>query len=144
MPIRTRNLDLKSDYVGGHESVVLGDITATRSFIAFVAPVPCVIDYIDVYSRQAVAGASSVTLVIAAADGVGGSSIASRSTSATAAGADSNSISAGARYRLVASSNNSFSLGRAMDLTFTLGTTAVTSGVHVHVIYTPLLHRESR
>lgn len=147
MPIRIKNLDLNSDGMKRSDSVYIGDVTATRPLIIWAAPVACVVNSIDVYSKEAIPPAgttASTTLVtiVARLASNSDSTLQSRGTSATAI--TSNSISANSRYRLIPSANNSLTVGAALELMVSQGGSGTLSAAIVVVNYTPLLHRESR
>lgn len=148
MAIRIKNLDLNTDGMKGHQQVSLGDVTATRAYTVFVAPVACVVNFIDLYGGQAVppaANTASTTNVSATVHAIindTASVMVVRGTSAT--GVTTDSISANARYRLVPSANNSLTVGTPVKITFTVGGSAGMSGVICDVTYTPLTHRGTR
>lgn len=144
MPIRGRNLDQRVPSVKGSNQVHVGDVTATLARTVFVAPYACKVESIDLYSKQALAGASSVHYGIVArlADDSDTTLAARRSTSATAA--DSNSISANKRYRITPTQNNSLSTGQALELLFSATGSAVLSATVVVTTYSFLPHKESR
>ncbi len=148
MAIRTKNLDLNAEGMKGSGQVSLGDVSATRVYQVFVAPVACVVNYVDVYSNQANPPAgttASTTNISATLDAVinGTASVmTTRGTSATAVTSDS--ISANARWRLIPSANNSLTVGTPVRITFTVGGSGTLSAAVVNVTYTPLKHRESR
>lgn len=143
MPIRARNLDLDSEFLKSRSEISLGDITATTRKQLFVAPFPCVVETVDLYSQQGVAGDSSVVATVAVSPGsASGTIIGSRGTSATAA--TSNDICATHRYRVDITSNNSLTAGAVLSLQVSAQGTAVLSSVIAHVTYKPRLRQGVR
>lgn len=146
--IRLKNLDLNTDGMKGKEQVSIGDVTATRAYQVFIAPVACVIDAVDLYSNQAnppAATSASTTNMSATVHAiVNGTAtlMVARGTSATAITSDS--LSANARYRLTPSANFAVTQGTPIRITFTIGGSGTLSGTIVNVVYTPLKHRETR
>lgn len=142
MSIRIKNLDLNTDGMKQRAFISLGDVTATRRFLGFVAPVACVVEQVDLYSRQAVLGASTAHTTITVQLPANSAVLQTRGTSATAG--TTNDISALQRYRLTPSSNNSLSTGQPLEFEISQGGSGVMSAVHVLVTYRPLIHRETR
>ena len=147
MAIRLKNLDLNAPGLKGYAQVSLGDITATTERGIFVAPVACVVDFIDVYTGQAVnvSASNSVTIMTIRAQlaAVSGSALVTRGTSANGV-STTNDIQANTRYRLTPSGNNSLSVGTPLELVFSQQGSGVMSAVMVVTQYTPLVHRETR
>ena len=141
--IRVKNLDLETDGMKRLEQVRIGDITATVRYPVFVAPVACVLNFVDLYSMQAMAGQSSsdvLSVAVHLSSATATYLTARRSTSASDA-THSDTISAAARYRLTPSANNSLTAGTIVGLQFSAAGSAVLSAVLVHVTYTPLKNR---
>ncbi len=146
MAIKLHNLDLGDDGVKGVLSVqtALGHITANSDRTVFVAPVPCRVDSIDIYSQEAIppasTTASTTTVAIRAELGTNSDSLlVSRGTSATTT--TTNSITVGARYRLTPTDNNSMTAGQTIVLAVAVGGSGTLSGSICVVRYTPLVHR---
>lgn len=148
MAIRTKNLDLNTDGMKQFAQVSLGDITATRRYIIFTAPVACRVDYVDIYSGEAQppqANTASVTVVSVAVQRADTSAaiVAQRGGSANGV-SNTDNINADTRYRLTPSANNSLSVGTPIELLVSAQGSGTLSGVLCVVTYTPLLHRETR
>jgi hypothetical protein len=147
MAIRLKNLDLSTEGMKSYSQVSLGDVTATSRRIIFTAPVPCVVNYVDIYSGEAcppagtTASTTAFAVLIQRADN-SAALITQRATSATALTSDS--ILADTRYRLVPSANNSLSTGTPIEMLVSAQGSGNLSGTLCVVTYTPLLHRESR
>lgn len=148
MAIRLKNLDLRTDGMTRHANVSLGDVSATRNDFVFVAPMACVVNYVDLYSNQAnppagtTASTTNISATLVAVINNTATTMTSRGTSATAINTDS--ISANARWRLTPSAGNSLTQGTPVRIQFTVAASGVLSGVLVDVTYTPLVHRETR
>lgn len=148
MAIRLKNLDLNTEGMKGYQQVSLGDVTATRGYQVFVAPVDCVVNYVDVYSNEAnppagtTASTTNISATVHAIINGTASVMVARGTSATAVTSDS--ISANARWRLIPSANNSLTMGTPVRLTVTVGGSAALSAAVVNVTYTPQKHRGNR
>lgn len=144
--IRLKNLDLGTDGMKGYSEVSLGDVTAVLERGVFVAPIACVVNFIDLYSGQGQAGQSSVawTVRVQLAADSATAALVSRGTSATAGVTTSNDIVANSRYRLIPTANNSLTNGTPIEINFSQQGSAVLSAVICVVTYTPLVHRETR
>ena len=146
MAIRLKNLDLNSTGLKHHSHLSLGDVTATRQYHIFIAPMDCTIDYVDIVSNEANPPATttasttnlSATLQVAQTSAV----MTSRGTSATET--TTNSISANFSWRLTPSANNSLSVGTPVEILFTVGGSGTISGVFVDVSYTPRKHGSTK
>jgi len=142
MAIRIKNLDFESEGMKRHSMVSIGDVTATRGYVIFSAPIACKIDSIDIYATDGESAASGVAITARARLSTDSdASLQSRGTSAT--GVTSNTISANSRYRLIPSANNSLTQGTPITLDFSAQGSANLSAVMVHVKYTPLVHKET-
>lgn len=148
MPIRIKHLDNKVGGILGKHTADLGDVTATRTYTVFVAPVACVIDFVDIYSNEAnppagtTASTTNFSATVRAIINGTASVLTTRGTSATQI--TTNSISANVPYRLTPTANNSLTVGTPLQLVATVGGSGTLSGACVHVTYTPLVHRETR
>ena len=146
--IRLRNLDLRTDGMKEFNTVALGDITATRTHQVFVAPVACVVNYVDIFSNEAnppagtTASTTNMSATLVAIINGTATTMQTRGTSATAV--TTNSISANARWRLIPSAGNSLTQGTPVRIAFTIAASGTLSGTIVSVTYTPLIHRETR
>lgn len=147
MAIRIKNLDLKTEgqkraHVQSH-----GDITATVTRGVFVAPIACVVDSIDFYSRQgnvqSASNVSGINHLITVKEYANGSSVASRGNSGTSINV-TDTVSANQQYRLTPTGNNSLTQGAALEMVWTICGTSVFSATIVVVNYTPLVHRANR
>lgn len=147
MAIRIKNLDLNVAGNARSESVRLGDVTASGNtdYSIFAAPIDCKINYIDVYSQQSQAGASSIAMTITARLATNsGATLQVRSTSATQSVSTSDSINPNVAYRLTPSANNSLTAGTLIELNFSQQGSAQLSSVLVSVNYTPLKHKATK
>jgi hypothetical protein len=144
MPIRAKNLDMKSDQVKLRAQVLYGDVSASTTVVKpiFAAPYACVIEAIDIYSKQVVSANSSETVKLTARFGTNSDTVIAIRAAATS-GVHSNTISANSMYRLYPSGNNSLTAGQVVDLMVSAVCASI-SAVLVCVTYTPLKHRESR
>lgn len=150
MSIRIKNIDYsRATGLKPRTSVILGDVTATREYMIFVAPVACRVETLDLFSGQGVSGASG---------GVGGNQVvnfrveyaaasdttvvASISTSSTGA-SPTREVSANALFRMSATANQDLSAGRALNLYIGVSGTGNLSGAHVLITYTPIKHGET-
>lgn len=146
MSIRMRHLDFTTDGMKLHSMVSLGDVTATRQFHIFTAPYACVVHRVDLFSNEAnppattTASTTNLSATLQRADT--SAIMVARGTSATET--TTNAISANVRYSLTPSGNNSLSVGTPVELLFTVAGSGTISGVLIDVIYSPLIHRESR
>src|SRR3990167_3590014 len=136
MPIRVKNLDLNTEGMKGYEQVSLKDVTAANDIGVFVAPVDCVVDYIDLFSNKAMPTASttaSTTVVTVRVElaTASDSLLVTRGTSATTT--TTNSILVGERYRLTPSANNSLTAGQVLNLVVAVGGSGTISGGNIVV-----------
>jgi hypothetical protein len=145
MAIRLKNLDLNTTGMKPRNGVFLGDHTAANKFI-FAAPVDCVVNYVDVYSKQAnppattTASTTGVNLKVQMATATD-TILGTRGTSATAV--TTNSISANCLYRINCSAN-ALTAGTPLNLVVSAQGSGALSQAIVFVTYTPLLHRGTR
>lgn len=148
MAIRIKNLDLNAP---GMKRVVvqpLGDITAVGNTVKalFITNVDCVIDSVDMYTRQgtlnSASNGSGIGYNVTIQQYGAGSSIATRGNTATAI--NSNVWSAGQQLRFTPSAANSLTVGNGIEAVFNLCGTCVLSAVIAVVTYTPITHRSTR
>lgn len=147
MAIRFHNIDWDTEGMRPHEQTSLGDVTATRSYQIFCAPVDCVVNFVDFYSNEAnppAATTASVTNLSATIQSVFNGSAHTmqvRGTSANGA-LTSDSISANVRWRLIPSAGNSLTMGAIVRVTFQVGGSGTLSAAIADVHYTPKTHTQ--
>jgi len=136
MGIRTKNLDLQTRGMKRNQEVFLGNISASENRMIFVAPIACEINEINLYCLNAHTFNDSQSMTITA-------HIAGAASSTL--GAFDTALSANAKNVLstVISSHNSLSEGAALAINIS-ATCQTLSGAVIHVLYTPLLHKENR
>lgn len=145
MSIRIRNLDLEVVGNKREHGVTLGDVTATINRTVFVAPIDLKINEIELFSNQAVSGASDSAQMSVVIDNPNATSSiwASRGTSGSTVGS-TNAISANVAYKLFVTSTYDVSAGTMIRAAFTVAASGAISGGYLRFRYTPLLHKNTR
>lgn len=146
MAIRIKHLDLGTPGMRRNDGAFIGDHTAANK-VVFVAPIDCVVNYVEVVSTGAqppattTASTTGVTLRLSLATATA-SHLGSRGTSATET--NTNSISASVPYRIDCTANNSLTAGTALVLLCSAAGSGSLSQTFVTVNYTPSIHRNTR
>ena len=133
--IRANNLDFETKGMQRHQSVYLGDITASREVTVFVAPVACTVLSVELfnYENQAVTTSPVVSLFLGTA------------TASTLGVNHTATLSAGARLEWGTSAcaitqitaNNSMTAGVRLAMSFNISGSSNWSAAFVHIRYKP-------
>lgn len=138
--IRLKNIDFKHNGMKRNQNVYLGDVTASRETVVFVAPLDCVVDRVELYNNenQAVTTSPVVSLYLGTA------------TASTLGANHTATLSAGARLQwgtsqcstIMITSNNSLTEGDRLAMSFNISGSSNWSAAIVAVMYTPKKHRK--
>jgi hypothetical protein len=146
MAIRMKNFDLNSEFAKRGDGKDLGIIAAgVTTKTIFVAPFACVVESVDFYNANAFSANTSDTIQFRVFQaGASGSTDKTLQVMTISTSAATNAYTANSRIRITPSANNSLTVGTQIVVQISSVCQTVLSQTFCHVVYKPLLHRESR
>ena len=131
--IRINNIDFETEGMKRHQSIFVGNLTASISIPIFVAPIACIVNRIDFVQKTNQVHNDSQTMTMTIRQGAAVTSTLGTFISA---------VSANTRFSITPSAHNSLTQGTILELDYSQ-TCQTMDRVTIDVTYTPLKHRSN-